>query len=201
MLKVNEDLQLVLYEWCCFPGTECGILSSFIPVIMWSNIDLDIVLIWFGFLIFRQDSTCFGSIRRLVWEVTWTQLAQVEIGVHVLVELNFHFTRRWDRINFCRDIGIICSRFVVLDDVPREGEAGVFVNLTVNTDVFVEASKDIFFDQDVLPIISNIWISVQSYAISLSNGTLIKVTLGFEVGLEETSYLLCFNLVWLIFEI
>jgi len=85
--------------------------------------------------------------------------------------------------------------------VPREGEAGVFVNLTVNTDVFVEASKDIFFDQDVLPIISNIWISVQSYAISLSNGTLIKVTLGFEVGLEETSYLLCFNLVWLIFEI
>jgi len=85
--------------------------------------------------------------------------------------------------------------------VPIVGEAGVFVNLTVNTDVFIEASKDIFFDQDVLPIISDILFSVHRYAISLSNSTYIEVTLGFEICIEETSYLLCFNLIRLIFEI
>jgi hypothetical protein len=85
--------------------------------------------------------------------------------------------------------------------VPRVSNAGVSVDLTVNTDVFVIALDDVFLDQDILSVIADVLIAGISNTISFPNRTLIKGTLGFESGLKETSHLLRFNLIWLIFKI
>lgn len=85
--------------------------------------------------------------------------------------------------------------------MPRVSNAGVSVDLTVNTDVFVIALDDVFLDQDILSIISNVFVFEIRNTISLSNRTFVKGTLRIECCLEQTTHLLSFNLVWLIFKI